>query len=61
MIINTNEGVLQNPENYFSVKWYKQSNGTYKYSGFKVNIAMEDIIALQSTGAELDYELTEIK
>lgn len=61
MIIKTNEGVLQNPEKYFSVKWYKQANGTYKYNGFKVNIAMADIIALQSTGAELDYELTEIK
>lgn len=61
MVINTNQGVLQNPEKYFSVKWYKQSNGTYKYNGFKVNVAMEDIIALQSTGAELDYELTEIK
>lgn len=61
MVIKTNQGVLQNPEKYFSVKWYKQSNGTFKYSGFKVNIAMEDIIALQSTGAELDYELTEIK
>ena len=61
MVIKTNQGVLQNPEKYFSVKWYKQSNGTYKYNGFKVNIAMADIIALQSTGAELDYELTEIK
>lgn len=61
MIIKTNEGVLQNPEKYFSVKWYKQANGTYKYNGFKVNVAMADIIALQSTGAELDYELTEIK
>ncbi len=61
MIIKTNDGVLQNPDNYFSVKWYKQSNGTYKYNGFKVNVSMEDIIALQSTGAELDYELTEIK
>ncbi|MGV0845704.1 hypothetical protein ACTS9T_03800 [Empedobacter falsenii] len=61
MVIKTNQGVIQNPEKYFSVKWYKQSNGTYKYNGFKVNIAMADIIALQSTGAELDYELTEIK
>ena len=59
MIIKTNDGLLQNPEKYFSVGWLKQTNGTFKYKGFKVNISMADIVALNDENKELDYELRE--
>ncbi|MFV0149741.1 hypothetical protein OBJ95_05905 [Empedobacter falsenii] len=59
MIIKTNDGVLQNPEKYFSVGWLKQTNRTFKYKGFKVNIPMADIVALNAENKELDYELRE--
>ena len=59
MIIKTNDGLLQNPEKYFSVGWLKQTNGTFKYKGFKVNISMADIVALNAENKELDYELRE--
>ncbi|MDH1602373.1 hypothetical protein [Empedobacter sp. GD03739] len=59
MIIKTNDGVMQNPEKYFSVGWIKQTNGTFKYKGFKVNISMADIVALNAENKELDYELRE--
>lgn len=59
MIIKTNDGLLQNPEKYFSVGWLKQTNATFKYKGFKVNISMADIVALNAENKELDYELRE--
>lgn len=59
MIIKTNDGVMQNPAKYFSVGWLKQANGTFKYKGFKVNIPMADIVALNAENKELDYELRE--
>lgn len=59
MIIKTNDGVMQNPAKYFSVGWLKQANGTFKYKGFKVNIPMSDIVALNAENKELDYELRE--
>ena len=59
MIIKTNDGVMQNPAKYFSVGWLKQTNGTFKYKGFKVNIPMADIVALNAENKELDYELRE--
>jgi len=59
MIIKTNDGIMQNPAKYFSVGWLKQTNGTFKYKGFKVNIPMADILALNADNKELDYELRE--
>ncbi|MDR2223815.1 MAG: hypothetical protein LBE34_13935 [Flavobacteriaceae bacterium] len=59
MVLNTNQGIIKEPEKLFSVGWIKQSDGTFKYKGFKVNIAIADIIALNEENKELDYELRE--
>ncbi|MGG5599462.1 hypothetical protein [Myroides sp. DF42-4-2] len=59
MVLNTNNGIIQQPERFFSVGWLKQANGTFKYKGFKVNIAIADIKALNDANKQLDYELRE--
>lgn len=59
MVLNTNNGIIQQPERFFSVGWLKQANGTYKYKGFKVKIAIADIKALNDANKQLDYELRE--
>lgn len=59
MVLTTNTGVIQNPELYFSVGWIKNTDGTFKYKGFKVNISIADIQALNTANKQLDYELRE--
>ncbi|MGG5599304.1 hypothetical protein ACPDHJ_05820 [Myroides sp. C8-3] len=59
MVLNTNNGIIQQPERFLSVGWLKQSNGTFKYKGFKVNISIADVKALNEAGKQLDYELRE--
>lgn len=59
MVLNTNNGIIQQPEQFLSVGWLKQGDGTFKYKGFKVNIAIPDIKALNDTNKQLDYELRE--
>ncbi|QQU02597.1 hypothetical protein [Myroides odoratus] len=59
MVLNTNDGVIKQPEQFFSVGWLKQANGTFKYKGFKVKIAIADIKALNDANKQLDYELRE--
>lgn len=59
MVLNTNNGVIQQPEQFLSVGWLKQANGTFKYKGFKVNISIADIKALNEANKQLDYELRE--
>ncbi|WP_353119509.1 hypothetical protein [Myroides odoratus] len=59
MVLNTNNGVIQQPEQFLSVGWLKQANGTFKYKGFKVNISIADIKALNDANKQLDYELRE--
>ncbi|WP_282635719.1 hypothetical protein [Sphingobacterium thalpophilum] len=52
--VKTNQGTLINPEDYFSVGWLKQDNGTYKYKGFRNLIKMSDLL-----GGDLNYDLFE--
>jgi hypothetical protein len=59
MVLNTNNGIIQQPEHFLSVGWLKQANGTFKYKGFKVNISIADIKALNEANKQLDYELRE--
>lgn len=59
MVLNTNDGIIQQPERFFSVGWLKQANGTYKYKGFKIKISIADIKALNDANKQLDYELRE--
>ena len=59
MVLNTNDGVIKQPEQFFSVGWLKQANGAFKYKGFKVKIAIADIKALNDANKQLDYELRE--
>lgn len=59
MVLNTNNGIIQQPEQFLSVGWLKQADGTFKYKGFKVNIAIADIKALNASNKQLDYELRE--
>lgn len=59
MVLTTNNGVIPNPDLYFSVGWLKNTDGTFKYKGFKVNISIVDIQALNTANKQLDYELRE--
>ena len=59
MVLNTSDGIIKQPERFFSVGWLKQANGTFKYKGFKVKIAIADIKALNEGNKQLDYELRE--
>ncbi|WP_413513265.1 hypothetical protein [Myroides odoratus] len=59
MVLNTNNGIIQQPEQFLSVGWLKQAPGTFKYKGFKVNISIADIKALNEANKQLDYELRE--
>ncbi|MDM1045268.1 hypothetical protein HX004_10245 [Myroides sp. 1354] len=59
MVLNTSDGIIKQPERFFSVGWLKQANGTFKYKGFKVKIAIADIKALNEANKQLDYELRE--
>lgn len=59
MVLNSADGVIENPEKYYSVGWLKQPNGTFKYKGFKIKIPIAEIIQLNAQNKELDYELRE--
>lgn len=59
MVLNTNNGIIPNPEDFFSVGWLKQPDSTFKYKGFKVNIDIADIVSLTENNQQLDYELRE--
>lgn len=60
LVIKNNQGIIENPENYFKAGWWKKPNGSYTYEGFVQDIPIAVLQQFIDEGKGWDIEVEEL-